>query len=215
MTDSNHPTHRSRRDRSRRMPRVQAHTSTTATPSQQPDPLGDVVPGDPPVPITVWHLPRPPKGTPVSPAMVRRLVVNYTRPGAAVLDLTANGQLAPTGPRSVGLVIIGWPVGRHTATEHLAACATVLQPGGCLAVVLTTTCTPDHLGPLVAAGRAAGLTYLQHIVVAHQLTPRPTTPAAEQPQDRSGDGQTGEGTPHLRVHTDVLIMRAATGAAHA
>jgi len=45
---------------------------------------------------------------------------------------------------------------------------------------------------LVAAARTAGLTYLRHIVAAHDLS-----------------NQTGQLTPdglHLRVHTDVLIF---------
>jgi hypothetical protein len=172
-----------------------------------PDPVGEVGPGDPPVPITVWHIPRPPTGTPVSAPMARRLIGNYTRPGARVVDLTAGGRLSTADGEPAALVITGWPAGQVTATGHLRACTLALQPGGCLAVVITAADTPDQLGPLVVAARAAGLTYLQHVVVAHHLTAR----AAANPDDgdraRPRAGVAGRGGPHLRVHTDLLIMR--------
>jgi hypothetical protein len=132
-----------------------------------PDPIGDVVPGDPPVPITVWHLPRPRPGTLVSVGLARRLIANYTRPGGRVVDLSTGARLDQSGRDPAALVVTGWPAGRATPTEHLAACAAGLDEGGCVAVVLAVTQTPDLLGTLVTAARATGLTYLQHVVVAH------------------------------------------------
>ena len=205
MTDPNHPRHH---NPTRKATCHRPHRPGTASTSDvAPDPIGDVVPGDPPVPITVWHLPRPTAGTPVSAAMARRLIGNYTSPGAHVIDLTAGGHLTGADSRPAALVITGWPAGPVSAAGHLNACADALQPGGCLAVVITATDTPDQLGPLVVAARAAGLTYLQHIVVAHHFTARAATNPDSCDGARLRDGVTGRSGPHLRVHTDLLIMR--------
>jgi hypothetical protein len=210
MTDHAHPTRRPRPRRSADETDPRRPTPPTANPV--PGPIGDVVPGDPPVPITVWHIPRPPAGTTVSAPMARRLIGNYTRPGAHIIDLTAGGQLTTADAEPAALVITGWPAGQVTATGHLHACALALQPGGCLAVVIAATDTPDQLGPLVAAARAAGLTYLQHIVVAHHLTARAATNPDDRDRTRPRAGVAGLGGPHLRVHTDLLIMRVRDGA---
>jgi hypothetical protein len=210
MTEPTHPT-RHRRPR-HAADKTDPRRLTPPTADPVPGPIGDVVPGDPPVPITVWHIPRPPAGTTVSAPMARRLIGNYTRPGARVIDLTAGGRLTTADGEPAALVITGWPAGPFTATGHLSACALAAQPGGCIAVVITATETPDQLGPLVGAARAAGLTYLQHIVVAHHLTAR----AAANPDDgdraRPSAGVEGRGGPHLRVHTDLLIMRLKNAA---
>jgi hypothetical protein len=102
------------------------------------------------------------------------------------------------------LVITGWPDQPDAGPAHVAGCAGGLQPGGCVAVVLPTTRTPEQLGQVVAAGRAAGLTYLQHIVVAHQLTPYAPTAHGRR---RAHPGVEWGGS-RPRVHTDVLILRA-------
>ena len=64
-----------------------------------------------------------------------------------------------------------------------AACERVLRPGGVLAVITASTPRPaglrDDPGEVIAAARAAGLIYAQHIVALHaaitggQLTPGP------------------------------------------
>jgi hypothetical protein len=178
------------------------------------EPDGDVVPGDPPVPITVWYLPQPAKGSVVSAAYVRRLTANYARPGAVVVDLTAARTCGrQSGP--VDLLITSWPVGAGIgADRHFADCVAQLVPGGCLAVVLPVTQTPGHLAELVTAARSAGLRYLQHIVVAHQLSSVATPghvvdPGArrERPSEfRSGPTGQPRWTPHHRVHSDVLLF---------
>jgi len=173
-----------------------------STPLPAPDPVGDVVPGDPPVPITVWHLPKPRQGTAVPASVIRRLVLNYTHPGAPVLNLTAGQPFDYAGQQPAALIITGWPQPNVTADTHLTTCATHLDAGGCLAVIITTTQIPDQLGLLVGAARGAGLTYLQHVVVAHRLARR----TYQDPRRRPG-----RGTPHIRVHTDVLLFRRPTG----
>jgi hypothetical protein len=210
MTDHTHhrpfPSDRPHGDRGAARRRLHRADPTPAGPppgGPLPDPAGDVVPGDPPVPITVWHLPRPRPGQLASVDMLRRLVGNYTRPGGLVVDLTAAATLPPPG-HPVALVITGSPQAPEALTAHLAGCAASLHPGGCVAVVLPSARTPDQLGHVVAAGRAGGLTYLQHIVVAHQLTPHVTSADG---RPRTDPRLAAWGRPHLRVHTDLIILR--------
>lgn len=177
-----------------------------------PDPEGDVVPGNPPVPISVWHLPRPP-GTPlVSADLTRRLIANYTRPGATVLDLTSSVPAHVPADAKAELVITQWPppdaavASTDDATPdpcgHLAACAARLTVHGCVAVVVADPDIHDLLAVLVTAAHDTGLTYLQHIVVVHQLDP----PAGDLPR-RVDVARLPSGRRHLRVHTDLIILR--------
>lgn len=259
------------------------------SPASDAGQLGDVVPGDPPVPITLWRLPRPPAGIILSAALAQRLAANYTTRGARVVDLTTDRTARsrqPAADQLVALVITSWPRrGAHapgcpphaersdertahsgerspdgvehlsaaerspltersggaegeqdaaehfaeqpersgerpgeqasggSVAEHLAWCAGMLAERGCVAVVVTNVDIPDQLGTVVEAARASGLTYLQHIVVAHEIaytdprTPRARSPRAGQRQRRRSDGV------HLRVHTDVLVF-ASDLAAH-
>ena len=140
----------------------------------------------------------------MSVGLARRLIANYTPPGAVVVDLTTSARLGRSGRNPAALIMTGWPAGQVTPPEHLAACAAHLDAGGCLVVVLATTQTPDLLGVLVTAARAAGLTYLQHVVVAHQFTPR----AVAAPAAVDAASGSSRGWRHLRVHTDLLIFRA-------
>lgn len=174
-----------------------------------PQAVGDIVPGQPPVPITVWHLPAARAGETLSLALAERLVMNFTHGRRLVIDLTHGEQLARASDaahrryvryrpvdlanRSVraALIVAGWPVKDMHAEPLLAGCAARLMAGGCTAIVLDTA---DLLvnQVLIAAARTAGLTYLQHIVIAHDLTGR--------------RGQLHDGDTHLRVHTDVLVF---------
>jgi len=171
-----------------------------------PVPVGDVVPGDPPVPITVWPVPTPLRGETMSNAMGVRLVHNLTHPSGLVIDLADGPQLARaviaarrrshlTSARQVGrgreaasLIVTGWPLTGDTASpvEFFGRCRAKLLPGGCVAVLLAHG---DLVLPVdvVIAAKQAGLGYLQHIV------------AADQPPRR------GEQT-RLDIHTDVLIL---------
>lgn len=178
-------------------------------PRRAPVPVGDVVPGDPPVPITVWPIPAPQDGETMSNAMGVRLVHNLTHPSDLVLDLTVGPQLASAViatdrrshlhvPRQVGwgrkaatLIVTGWPLDTTSPVEFFARCRVSLVPGGCVAVLLPHG---DVITPVdvVIAAKRAGLAYLQHIVAA-DLPPR--------------HGQQAQ----LDIHTDVLILtRSAT-----
>jgi hypothetical protein len=174
-----------------------------------PVPVGDVVPGDPPVPITVWPVPAPQQDETMSNAMGVRLVHNLTHPSDLVIDLAEGPQLARAviaahrrshlqAPRQIGwgreaatLIVTGWPADDATPVEFFLRCRAGLVPGGCVAVLLPHG---DVILPVdvVVAAKRAGLAYLQHVV------------AADRPPRRGRRAQ-------LDIHTDVLILtRSAT-----
>lgn len=177
---------------------------------QAPVPVGDMVSGDPPVPITVWPVPAPAQGETMSNAMGVRLVHNLTHPSDLIIDLTAGPQLARAiiatrrrshlqDTRALGwewhtatLVVTGWPTDDPAGRgDFFDRCRTSLVPGGCVAVLLPHG---DVVLPVdvITAAKKAGLAYLQHIV------------AADRPPRRGQQTQ-------LDIHTDVLIMtRSAT-----
>jgi hypothetical protein len=131
-----------------------------------------------------------------------RLVHNFSHPTELIVDLTDGPQLAraiiAAGRRShlhhpaairrraehAALVVTDWT--QPNADEFLTWCRSLLREHGCVAIIL------DHTGPVepaevIAAGRRAGLSYLQH-VVAVTATPAHRTGAS------------------LHVHTDVIIL---------
>ncbi len=95
-----------------------------------------------------------------------------------------------------------------------AACERVLRPGGVLAVLTASTPRPgglrDDPGEVIAAARAAGLTYAQHIVALHaaitggQLTPSP-------PDTARPDEAPGPPAVHASVHSDLLVFTKPGG----
>jgi hypothetical protein len=185
---------------------------TEPTRMPAPEAVGDIVPGDPPVPITVWYVPAARPGETMSITLAERLVANFTHGRRLVLDVTRGEQLAnaaraarrryarytaqdlSTGTDLAALIVAGWPQEYTEPTAFLADCATRLMAGGCVAVVLGAGALSVNQ-VLIGAARAAGLTYLQHIVAAHELS------------DRRGQLR-ADGT-HLPVHGDVLIFARA------
>ncbi|MFI6263249.1 hypothetical protein [Micromonospora sp. NPDC051006] len=183
---------------------------TESTHHRAPVPVGDVVPGDPPVPITVWPVPAPQQGETMSNQMGVRLVYNLTHPRELVIDLTDGPQLARAviaayrrshlqssrpvgwGQEAAALIVTGCPPeGGPAPAEFFGRCRAALQPGGCVAVLLPHG---DPVLPVdvVIDAKQGGLAYLQHIV------------AADRPPRRGGQTQ-------LDIHTDVLILtRSAT-----
>ncbi len=182
---------------------------TERNPRRAPVPVGDVVPGDPPVPITVWPVPAPHEGETMSNAMGVRLVHNLTHPSDLIIDLTVGPQLAgaviaahrrshlhsarPAGwaREAATLIVSSWPVADAASpVEFFVRCHASLVPGGCVAVLLPHD---DVIAPVdvVIAAKRAGLAYLQHIV------------AADRPPRRGQQAQ-------LNIHTDVLILTRST-----
>ncbi|MFI2652823.1 hypothetical protein [Micromonospora fulviviridis] len=179
-----------------------------------PLPVGDVVPGDPPVPITVWPVPAPQPGETMSNAMGVRLVHNLTHPSDLIIDLTAGPQLARAviaahrrshlqaarhggwGREAATLIVSGWPFDNTASpVEFFGRCHASLLPVGCVAMLLPHG---DLILPVdvVIAAKRAGLAYLQHIV------------AADRPPRRGEHAQ-------LDIHTDVLILTRSTHHAQA
>jgi hypothetical protein len=172
-----------------------------------PVPVGDVVAGDPPVPITVWPVPAPRRGETMSNGLGVRLVHGFTHPGELVIDLTCGPQLARAiinarrrshlqSPRIVGwgkqnapLIVTGWPLDTPEG-EFFAACRAKLTLGGCVAVLLAHG-DPTLPADVVAAAKSRRLAYLQHIVAATDTVVR-------------------GGTRQLSIHTDVLILTRST-----
>ena len=68
---------------------------TGSTTGHDPDVTTDHVPGDPPVPTTVWRTAREPgeDPSPIPRRLAYRLVIAYSRPGDAVIDLTPGHAL--------------------------------------------------------------------------------------------------------------------------
>ncbi|MCZ7423750.1 hypothetical protein O7605_30005 [Verrucosispora sp. WMMA2121] len=184
---------------------------TDSNPRRAPIPVGDVVPGDPPVPITVWPVPAPAVGETMSNAMGVRLVHNLTHPSDLIIDLAGGPQLARAviaagrrshlqAPRQVGwgreaatLIVVGWPLTEATSpVDFFLRCCESLVSGGCVAVLLPHGDVVLPVDVVIAAKRA-GLAYLQHIVVA------------DRPPRRGQQTQ-------LDIHTDVLILTRSTEA---
>ncbi|MEV4545259.1 hypothetical protein [Micromonospora echinaurantiaca] len=178
---------------------------TETHPRRAPIPVGDLVPGDPPVPITVWPVPAPQQGETMSNAMGVRLVHNLTHPSDLIIDLAVGPQLARAviaahrrshlhTPRHVGwgreaatLIVTGWPADDAAPpVDFFARCHATLAPGGCVAVLLPHG---DVIAPVdvVIAAKRARLAYLQHVVAADRLPQR---------------GRRAQ----LDIHTDVLIL---------
>jgi hypothetical protein len=176
---------------------------------QAPVPVGDLVPGDPPVPITVWPVPAPEPGETMSNAMGVRLVHNLTHPSDLITDLTHGPQLAraiiaarrrshlqddrPLGwhRHTATLIVTGWPASDPAdPADFFDRCRSSLTSGGCVAVLLPHGDVVLPVDVIVAA-KKAGLAYLQHIV------------AADRPPRR------GQPT-RLDIHTDVLILTRST-----
>jgi hypothetical protein len=102
---------------------------------------------------------------------------------------------------------------RAYLSEHVRGCARRLAVHGCLAVVTADPYTYRLLGELVTAGHAAGLTYLQHIVVVHVLATPPNAPEdSAEVADPTLIRLPGRAR-HARVHSDVVIFRRP-GATH-
>jgi hypothetical protein len=80
-----------------------AHTPPSTTP---PEPSGghidpiDLVPGDPPVPITVWRTPAGDDQSTIPTRLAQRLIAAYSAPGEVVVDLTDGHALS--GPAVAG-----------------------------------------------------------------------------------------------------------------
>lgn len=159
-------------------------------------------------PPSVWL---PPAGTPapedaapgVAWWVVARLASQLSRPGQAVVHVDGSGQStrlseAARSDVHAGLVIVEVADAAGSA-EGLVAAYRLLSPSGTLAVVLPPDTATDLAGETVAAARAAGLVYLQHIVAVE-------TAVSCDVIDAAAEAGPVEPAAHARVHHDVLIF---------
>jgi hypothetical protein len=193
----------------------------------------DVVPGIPPVPITVWRTPSDEPGPHLGPRLAARLLAAYTHTGEAVYDTTGDPILRQVATNTgrhyhaggtgrsrsqvqlVALAVTRWPTDPDRDLDPVLVYGGLrrrLRPGGILAVVLGDSNPPADAAGLVDVATAAGLSYLQHIVAVHavatgdQLTPPDHATAAPAPG----------GAAHLKVHRDLMIFsRPGTSAGSA
>jgi len=142
---------------------------------------------------------------------------------AATRLVVASWPLASGGPAAeANEVRLGW---------LLTACAQLLRPRGCLVLVVTApaatatgaTIRPEDFRPVIDAARAAGLGYLQHIVAVHadtdgdQFVYHATDDeilglvTANPGNANAGNGGSGSGVPHLRVHADLIVLSYTAG----
>ena len=148
------------------------------------------------------------------------------RPVLALSPGPAPGRQRPAVPAALppsgdpaagtaGLAVAGWcgpgccsrqPGARQDTGPVLAACERVLRPGGVLAVITGPAAPGGTLagtaGSVVAAARAAGLVYAQHIVLVH----------APVDGDHLAPGPGPAGVPGLRrIHSDLLVCTKPGG----
>ena len=184
------------------------------------DPDIDLVPGDPPVPITVWRTPAADPTGGMSPRLAARLLSAYSLRGDAVHDATADpvfAQAISVAGRHLAaahrgepaaLVLTGWPPvdGGVDPVIILGALRRRLDSGGVVVALVTHpagAAQPIEAGPLVRAAGQARLSYLQHIVAVHAPT------AGERIEPGPSDlAAAAAGFRHLRVHADLLVFTA-------
>jgi hypothetical protein len=187
------------------------------------DPDIDLVPGDPPVPITVWRTPAADPTGGMSPRLAARLLSAYSRRGDAVHDATADPVFAQAinaagrhrafahRGEPAALVLTGWPPAdtRVDPVIMLGALRRRLDDGGVVVALITHSggaAQPIEAGPLVRAAGQARLSYLRHIVAVHaptageRIEPGPSDLAAAPVAFR-----------HPRVHTDLLVFTTVGG----
>jgi hypothetical protein len=100
------------------------------------------------------------------------------------------------GQAALAIITACAACGQPPGSDLLAACHRVLRPGGLLAICTAAARAPAYPGHLTAAARAAGLTYLQHIITVHA--------AVDGSQLRAPAGPP-PGQPRPAVHTDLLL----------
>ncbi|WP_412740963.1 hypothetical protein [Krasilnikovia sp. MM14-A1259] len=158
------------------------------------------------------------------PDHVARLIARYSRDGDTVLDLDTHPTVAAAArhldrhPRlvvpeqcSVGLILASLPrLGVdprdvHGLRQTFDGWQTWLRPGGFLITLLTASPSGDaarHRSTVIAAARAAGLLYHQHIpavlVPLPEADPRTEPDLAPRPPLLAGR--------HVRAHRDLLAF---------
>jgi len=140
------------------------------------------------VPLTVWAIPTPAPAGVLPPAAAARAIATFSQPGDLVLTHGGPGTLAdaanylhrrhrthdpadPDTPRGHGRTA-GLVIDHPTPTQPTVLLARFahhvarLRPGGFLLTVHSPAAGPhDPLAAAILAAQAAGLRYLQHLIV--------------------------------------------------
>ncbi|MFI7307183.1 hypothetical protein ACIBM8_28605 [Micromonospora aurantiaca] len=130
-------------------------------------------------------------------------------------DLPPGGSLQA----ATGLVVACWPLHERVAANRvrlawlLTACAALLQPGGCLILVVTvptgTTAGPEDFSGVVQAAAGAGLGYLQHLVAVTADTDGDAFVyhvTDEELLTLTTTGNQRWQMAHLRIHSDLMVF---------
>lgn len=130
--------------------------------------------------------------------------------------------------QATSLVVACWPLDPNAATNRvrlawlLTGCAALLQPGGCLILVVTvpagTTAGPEDFSGVVQAAASVGLGYLQHLVAVtadtdgdafvYHVTDEELLTLTTALGDRWR-------VAHLRVHADLMVFSQTQHQRHA
>lgn len=167
-----------------------------------------------------------------------QLVARYTRRRDHILDLgrsrtvaSAAGwlgcrtrhDLTDSDCRSLRLILARQPYaaladGRTSPlVDWMAACHSRLQPGGFLICAVASQTAGgryvEHATSVIAAARAAGMIYHQHLITVHRPLPE-----HEPRADQSTGGEPPPELPagrHPRLHTDLYAFRSPRAGRHA
>lgn len=196
----------------------------SGNPETSPPPEPAIPGKGPGVPVTVWEgIPAPADGEgPLAAGAAARIIDAYTRHAGIVAVPSGKASLTVTQaavrsgrcpltvdledpavwqPPLAALAVAAWAGRDASGVAVFGACQRALRPGGILAVL---ACSPGRVftdvpGQAVAAARAAGLTYAQHVVLVHA--------AIEGDRFRPVTGRPGD-----RVHSDLIILAKSGGA---
>jgi hypothetical protein len=179
----------------------------------------DLVPGDPPVPITTWRVPSAEPG--MTLGLAERMLIEFSRRGQAVHDATRSAvftravasvgrRVAASGgrteaPEPAVLVVCGWPPDRRGLDPAivLGALRRRLADDGTLVIVGVPGRDGFDPGTAVRAATAARLAYLQHVVAVRALAEGEHLEPIDPPSGWAGTDRAR----HQPVHTDVLVFR--------
>ena len=134
-------------------------------------------------------------------------------------DTAAGRQAGGSLQQATSLVVACWPLDPNAAANRvrlawlLTGCAQLLEPGGCLILVVTvpagTTAGPEDFSGVVEAAAGVGLGYLQHLVAVtadtdgdafvYHVTDEELLTLANSMGDRWR-------VAHLRVHADLMVF---------
>ncbi|MEV7268681.1 hypothetical protein AB0N38_34550 [Micromonospora aurantiaca] len=123
--------------------------------------------------------------------------------------------------QATSLVVACWPLHEHAAANRvrlawlLTACAALLQPGGCLILVVTVpagiTAGPEDFSGVVQAAAGVGLGYLQHLVAVTADTDGDAFVYHVTDEELLTLTTTDQRwqMAHLRIHADLMVFSQA------